>query len=104
MSAYESQAAHAPLPGAPVATITVPSGSASAATDLNAAMGKWVVLKSSVKTRFRAGADNTTAALVTDYWLTAEIGEPYKVTPEKRWLSAWGDGGAGELVVAMADV
>ena len=103
MSAFESQAAHAPLPGAGT-QITVPSGSASAATDLNAFMGKWVMVIASVKTHIRAGSTNAVAAATTDVWLPADVPQQFKVTEATRWLSTWGNGGAGLLSVAQVDV
>lgn len=99
---YPAQAAHAPLPGAGT-QITVPNGSASAATDLNAFKDRWVILISSVKAHIRAGSANTVAAATTDVWLPADFPQQFKVTEATRWLSTWGNGGAGVLSVALVD-
>lgn len=104
MSAYESQAAHAPLPGAPLATITVPNASSSAAVDLSAAAGKWVNLKADTKTHFRAGESGVGEATADDYWLTADMAEPFKVVPGRTHIRVFGASAAGKCVVVVTDV
>jgi len=100
---YEAQAAHAPLPGPAIATITVPSGSSSTASDLSAYVGKWVVMVSSVKTHLVAGASGVSAATTNDVWLPADTLVQFKVTAKRAYVRAYGNGGAGTLAIAVVD-
>lgn len=101
---YEAQAAHAPLPGAPLVTIAVLNATSTDAEDLSDALNKWVVLKADTKTHFRCGASDVGAATADDYWCTADIGEPFKVVEGRTHIRTFGASAAGKLVVVVVDV
>lgn len=101
MSAYESQAAHAPLPG-PGTQIAVPNGASSLAFDLSTHLGKYVYLIASTKTHFRAGTSGMGPATSLDVWMPSDVPVQFKVTANKTHIRVFGASAAGVVSVAEA--
>jgi hypothetical protein len=68
---YDIQASQVTPPGAGTAVAT--STTSTAATDLSAYEGRWVVIIPSAKTHIRFGASNVGAAVVADVWIPADV-------------------------------
>lgn len=87
MSSYFVQEANNVTPPGSGGTITLSTTSSTAGSgNLTAYAGRWLVFKSDVDVHVRFGALNVGAATAGDYYLTADLPEPYRI-PKDGTLS-----------------
>lgn len=96
MSQHESQSAEVMIaPGAGTA-ITAGNGAAGTAVDLSTHRDKFVALRFPGKThiRFAASAALAQAVVTTDFYLSADELQCFKIIDGLEFVAAWGVGGA----------
>jgi hypothetical protein len=100
---YDIQASQVtpPGPGTAVATSTT----STAATDLSAYQGRWVVIIASAKTHIRFGTSAVGAAVVADTWIAADVPAYYwiPVSGSRSFFRAILPVGAAAATLSYAD-
>jgi hypothetical protein len=100
---YDIQASQVTPPGAGTAVAT--STTSTAATDLSAYQGRWIVMIATAKTHLRFGDSTVGASVVADVWIAADSPAYFWIPPsgKRSYFRAILPVGAAAATLSYAD-